>query len=36
MSNDNQSLKNELLYFKEDILRDIKSTISKLTLKYDS
>ena len=36
MNNDNISIKNELIYFKEDILKDFKSAISKLNSKYDS
>ena len=36
MNDNNISIKNELLYFKEDILKDIKSNISQITSKYDS
>ena len=36
MNNETLSLKSELKYFKEDILKDIKSTVNKLDSKYDS
>ena len=36
MNNDNLSIKNELIYFKEDILKDIKSNISKFNSKFES
>ena len=36
MNNETLSLNSELKYFKEDILKDIKSTVNKLDSKYDS
>lgn len=35
MNDDNLPIKAELIYFKEDVLKDIKSIISKLTIKND-
>ena len=36
MNNDNLTLKSELIYFKEDVLKDIKSSSLKLISRIDS
>ena len=36
MNNETLSLKSELIYFKEDVLKDIKSTANNITSKFDS
>ena len=36
MNNDSsKSIKSELIYFKEEVLKDIKSSIAKITTKHD-
>ena len=36
MNNENLALKTELIYFKEDVLKDIKSSALKLTSRIDN
>ena len=36
MNNDNLALKTELIYFKEEVLKDIQSSSLKLTSRIDS